>query len=257
LDHGSQPRGLGLQVTLRRRAQMPACAARLTEGGTHALGERGSWLARYHRAGRGHPIELIRWHATRMQSDRLRRCQRQLLDLLAYIARDERKSRLHCGYDALSVRDALQACLAEPFLLRSGTHRVNVVLDICGNERAVATHATLHVHTVRGMADSTEALGDRLALSAAALVLVARGFHGLRHLCQACCGLWGTPGRTLVRHAELRVALLERLFGPRNGLGGSTLLDGHRRGDGLAQLMLHMEEVRRVMRSEVLFHRGQ
>jgi hypothetical protein len=50
---------------------------------------------------------------------------------------------------------------------------------------------------------------------------------------------------------------LERLLSPRHGLGRSPLFDGQRRCDRFAQLMLHMEEVRRVMRSEVLFHIGQ
>jgi hypothetical protein len=48
-----------------------------------------------------------------------------------------------------------------------------------------------------------------------------------------------------------------RLFGLRHGLGRRPLFDGQRRCDRFAQVMLPMEEVRRVMRPEVLCHRRQ
>ena len=47
---------------------------------------------------------------------------------------------------------------------------------------------------------------------------------------------------------------LERLFRLRQSLGGSPLFGGHGGRDGFAQFMLHMEEVRRVMRPEVVGH---
>src|SRR5262249_29487699 len=50
---------------------------------------------------------------------------------------------------------------------------------------------------------------------------------------------------------------LEPLFSLRHGLGRRPLFDSQRRGDRFAQLMLPTEEVRRVMRSEGLFHLGQ
>ena len=51
--------------------------------------------------------------------------------------------------------------------------------------------------------------------------------------------------------------LLERLFCLGDRLGGSLLFGGQRDGDRFAQCMLHMEKVRRVMRPQVRFHRGQ
>src|SRR5262245_30249178 len=103
-----------------------------------------------------------------MHGEGLRWCQRQLLDLLADIPRDELNSGLHFGHDTLCFREALQARLAEPFLLRNGANRLDVMLDIRGNELAVAPYAALQVHKVVGVTDGTEALGDRLALSAEA-----------------------------------------------------------------------------------------
>ena len=50
---------------------------------------------------------------------------------------------------------------------------------------------------------------------------------------------------------------LARLFSLANSLFGGTLFAGHGSGDGLAQCMLHMEEVRRVMRPKVVFNIGQ
>jgi hypothetical protein len=55
----------------------------------------------------------------------------------------------------------------------------------------------------------------------------------------------------------IRVPLLERFFGLHNSLGSRTLFDSQWRCDRFTQFMLHMEEVRRVMRSEVLFHISQ
>src|SRR5262249_51851732 len=195
-----------------------------------------------------HTIEIIRWDETRMHGEGLRRCQRQLFDLLVDIPRDELNGGLHFGHDALRFLHALEARLAEPFLLRHGANRVDVVLDILGNELLVATHTTLHVNEVIGVAHGTDALGDGLTLSAEALGLLASSFYILRPLLQARCRLWGTPWRRAVAMGEIRVPLLERLFGLHNGLGRRALFDSQRRCDRFTQLMLPMEEVWRVMR---------
>src|SRR5262249_25954778 len=65
---------------------------------------------------------------------------------------------------------------------------------------------------------------------------------------------WTTLGRLTMGIVAALVHLLEHLFRLRHGLGGSPLFDGQGRCDRCAQLMLHMEEVRRVMRPEVLYH---
>jgi hypothetical protein len=99
-----------------------------------------------------------------MHGEGLRQCQHQLFDLLVYIPRDELNGSLHFGHDALRFLNALEARLAEPFLLRNGADRVDVVLDILGNELPVATHTALQGNEVVGVANGTDALGDRLAV---------------------------------------------------------------------------------------------
>jgi hypothetical protein len=184
-----------------------------------------------------------------------------LTHLLLYIARDGLDGSLHVGHHTLGLLEPLQTCLTEIFVLGNGADRVDVALDIPGNELPVATHTALPVHKVVGVAKGTDALGDLLSLRSEALILLASRGHCLRALCQARRRLWGTPWTTLGRLAvgvvESLVHPLERLFRLRDGLCGSPLFDDHRRCDRFTQFRLHMEEVRRVRRSEVLFHIGQ
>jgi len=162
------------------------------------------------------------------------------------------------GHHALGFRNPLQACLAESFLLRNGTNRVDMLWDIPRNELAVAPHAALHVYKVVGVADSAHAQRDLRALSDETLVLVVRCCHILGSLRQAWSYLaraaWTTFGRLTIGIVEVLVHPLESLFSLRNGLGRSPLSDGQWCCNRFAQLMLYMEEVRRVVRPEVLFH---
>src|SRR5712691_4857188 len=135
----------------------------------------------------------------RVHSIGLRRRQVQLPHLLPYIIRHKLNGHLHFGHDALRFLDPLQACLAEPFLLDNSTNRVDVCLDITGNELAVSPSPSIQVNKVVGVTDSADTLGDRLALPGEALVLVASGFDVLRNLLQARCRLWGTTWSTLCR----------------------------------------------------------
>jgi hypothetical protein len=144
------------------------------------------------------------------------------------------------------------------FLLGNGADRVDVPLDIPGNELTIATHATLQVDKVVRVADSANALGDLRALLGEALVLVASGFDFLRNLLDTRCHLWGAPWTPLcwlvVGTATVLWHTLERLFRLNDCLLGSSLFRGHGGGDSLAQFMLHMEEVRRVMRPQVVLN---
>ncbi len=142
----------------------------------------------------------------RVHSIGLRRRQVQLPHLLPYIIRHKLNGRLHFGHDALRFLDPLQACLAEPFLLDNSTNRVDVCLDITGNELAVSPSPSIQVNKVVGVTDSADTLGDRLALPGEALVLVASGFDVLRNLLQARCRLWGTTWSTLCRPRGRRPA---------------------------------------------------
>ena len=100
------------------------------------------------------------------------RRQVQLTYLLAHIPRDELNGGLHFGHHALGFLDPLHACLAEVFLLGNGADRVDVALDIPGNEFPIATHAARQVDKVVGVADGTDTLGDRLTLLGEALVFI-------------------------------------------------------------------------------------
>src|SRR5262249_39629718 len=103
-----------------------------------------------------------------------------------------------------------------------------------------------------------EALGDHLTLPGEALVLLPSGFHILLHLLQAGYRLWGAAWTTLCRLAIGVVGTLmhplERLFRLRSSLGSSPLFGGQWSRDGLAQFVLHMEDIRRVMRPQVMFN---
>ena len=145
------------------------------------------------------------------------RRQVQLTHLLPHIPRDELDGGLHFGHHALGFLDTLQARLAELFLLGNGADRVDVLLDITGNELAVATHAALQVDKVVGVANGADALGDlsRAARRGAG----ARGERLSTSCCdllQARCRLWGTARTTLCRLVvgvvEVLLHPLERLF---------------------------------------------
>jgi hypothetical protein len=111
------------------------------------------------------------------------------------------------------------------------------------------------------MADGAYALGDRVALPSEVLMLLAISCHVLLNLLQARCHLWRTAQAALCRLTagvvEVRVHPVECLFCLRNWLAGSPLLSGHWGRDGLAQFILPMEDVRRVMRPKVMFPIGQ
>jgi hypothetical protein len=102
----------------------------------------------------------------------------------------------------------------------------------------MATPPALQVDTVGGGPDGAAALGDRLPLPGAALVLVASGVHVLCNLLQALSRLWEAARIALLRLVvpcvEGLVHPVERLFYLGQGLGGSPLCGGHRGRDGLA-----------------------
>ena len=188
----------------------------------------------------------------------LRRRHVQLPHLLPNITRHERHGRLHFGNHALGFLDTMQTPLAEAFLMGDRPNRVDLRVEITGHALVVATSPPIQIDTVVRVADGAQALGDRLALSGETLGLLASGFHVLRNLRQARCHLWGVARAALCRRVagmgEGLVHPRAGLFRLRGGLGGGPLCDGQRGRDRLAPCMLHMEEVRRVMRPKVVFH---
>ena len=128
----------------------------------------------------------------RMHSEGLWRCQLQSFDLLAYIP--ETNSTVACilGTTRWAFVDTLRARLLETFVLGDRMNRLDMLLDIPGNELAVATHAALQVHKVVGVADGADARATCLALVSEALVFMTGRCDGLRHLLKDCGLLWGT-----------------------------------------------------------------
>src|SRR6266436_7754439 len=102
-----------------------------------------------------------------------RRRQVSLTHLLAHVSRDELDGGLHFRHHAFGLFDAIEARLAEPFLLSNGANRVDVLLDIPRNERAVATHAALPQRQWLQTAISPRQRKDRKDCGSA--------LHGSRH----------------------------------------------------------------------------
>ncbi len=248
LEHLGTLRCFGLEPVVLHRARLPQRPTRRNQPCAEGFGTRTKWLPLCHRPGCGHAIEGIRWHQRRRHGGGRGLRHTSLAHLPLPILRDELDGGLHCGDHALGFLDPIHAGLAEVFWLGNGTDRVKVALDITGNARAVSPYPALEVDKVVGVADGAEVLGDLLALSPEALVLLASGFHVLLGLLAACGHLRGTTRATRSRLAVGGVAMLadplECLLGLGGGLSGRPLLDSQRGRHRLAECMLHRDEVR-------------
>ena len=165
----------------------------------------------------------------RMHGVGLRLCQVQLTHLLPHIPRHELDGRLHFGHHTLRFLDAIQARLTESFLLGDGADRVDLGLDITGNQLPVATDASLQVDEMVRMADGRMPLANLLSRLREALTLLASRFHRLLGLLQTRGTLGDGRGRAVqVGGCRSGSALhpVERLFSRRHGLVGGTLFGG-------------------------------
>ena len=116
--------------------------------------------------------------------------------MLPHIIRHKLDGRLHFGHHALRFLDPIQTPLAEPFLLGNSTNRVDLGLDIPGNELAVSPYPAVQVDQVVGVTDGADTLGDLLTLPCEALMFLASCVRLLRDLLDARCPLCGaTPRR--------------------------------------------------------------
>jgi hypothetical protein len=144
-----------------------------------------------------------------------RRRQVELTDLLAHLPRNKLDRGLHFRHDSLGFVDPVHACLTETFVLSNGANGISLRLDICRHALAVSPHAALHIDTVVGVSEATDALGDLRALGAAALELLARRWRVLCELLQAGGGLWGATRppfcRCGARTLQLPLSLLKPL----------------------------------------------
>src|SRR2546425_3308182 len=236
-----------MELVLGLRAQLAQGATGFKQRGAKPRGEFAKRRAISDGARLGHTIEIIGWDKLGVHGEGGRLRQVQLMDLLPDITGDKLDGGLHFRHDALSFLDALQAALAEPFVLGNSTNLLDVPLDISGNELTVSTHPALEIDKMVGMADATDALSDLLALLSEALVLTTGRFECLRGLLQAHGGFWG-PARTAL-FGLVTCALLvslhpfELFHGFSDGLVCSPLFRGHGTGDCFDQLVLHMEQV--------------
>ena len=93
-----------------------------------------------------------------------RRRHIELSDLLSDITRDELDGRLHFRHHPLGFVDALQAALAESFLLGNGANLLDVPLDIRGDELAVSAYPALEIDKVVVVANAPDTRLDLFTL---------------------------------------------------------------------------------------------
>jgi hypothetical protein len=136
-----------------------------------------------------------------------RRGHVEFRDLLPHLPRDKLDGGLYFGHHPLGFLNPVQTALAEPFVLRNGANPIDLRLDINGNEFAVATHATLYIDKVVGLADGTDALGNLLSLGTDGLELLARDLRVLGELLLACDGLWRVTCPLFFRHVASALPL--------------------------------------------------
>ena len=101
---------------------------------------------------------------------------------------------LHFRHHPLGFVDALQAALAESFLLGNGAHLIDVLLDIGGNELTIAAYPALEIDKVVVVANAPDTRLDLFTLLTETRVLTTGRFECLLSLLQAHGFFWGTPG---------------------------------------------------------------
>ena len=115
----------------------------------------------------------------------------ELSDLLTDITRDELDGALHFRHHPLGFVDALQAALAESFLLGNGANLLDVPLDIIGDEVAIAAYPALQIDKMVVVTDAPDTRLDLFTLLRETLVLTTGRFERLLGLLQAHGFFWG------------------------------------------------------------------
>ena len=126
---------------------------------------------------------------------------------------------------------------------------------------AVSAHPALEIDKMVVVANATDTRLDLFALLSETLVLTTSRFECLLGVLQAHGCLWGAPWTALfgliTRVFRVTLQPFELLFGLGDGLVGRPFFGGHGTRNRFDQLVLHMEQVRRVMRLQIVFHIGQ
>src|SRR5262249_51223581 len=247
LEHGSSPLGFALEVGLSLRAQRAQDATGFKQRDAKLLGELAERCTTADVSSLGDASEIIRWDKLGMHGEGDERRHSELSDLLPDITRDKLDGRLPFRHDALSFFDAFQAAWAEPFLLGNRTNLLDVSLNICGDEWAVAAYSTLQIDKGVGVAAAPDTRLDLCALLSEPLVLTAGRFERLLGVLQAprCFYgyFWTVPFGLVTRALRVTLPPCTLLCGFADGLIGGPLFGGHGTRDCFDELMLHMEQV--------------
>jgi hypothetical protein len=182
---------------LHLRAQRAQDATGFKQRGAQPLGERAKRGALADVLRLGYAIEIIGRDQLGMHGEGDGRRHIELSALLPDITRDKLDGRLHFRHDAFSFVDTFQAARAEPFVLGNRTNLLDVSLNICGDELAVAAYSTLQIDKVVGVADAPETRLDLCALRREPLVLMAGRFERLLGVLQTLGSFMAISGQCL------------------------------------------------------------
>ena len=152
LEHVRQLWGLLVQCPVRCLTQRGERPTGLTQRRAPTLGPLPKRLACLDRPRSRDALHRARGNELGLQGVGHRRWHAEWSDLPSHRPRDERDRGLHVGHAALSFPHPVQAGLAEPCVLRNGTHPRTRRLQIRSSEWAVATHAARDIDTVGGLA---------------------------------------------------------------------------------------------------------
>jgi hypothetical protein len=158
LAHGRQPLGLVMELVLGLGAQRTPGATGLTQRGAQSLGALSKRLAIPDGPRLGHAIERERGAELGVPGAGGGLRHIELIDLWPHLTRDALKGGLHVRHDALGLRAALHAGLAEPCVLGKSTGRLEMPWESCGHALAVATYPALQIDHLIGLADGAQAL---------------------------------------------------------------------------------------------------
>src|SRR5262249_35229544 len=168
-----------MELALSSRAQRVQDATGCKQRGAEPLGELAKRFAIADASSLGHAIEIIRWNQLGVHCEGDRRRHLELSDLLPHITGDKLDSRLHFRHHPLGFVDALQAALAELFVLGKGANLLDVLVDIRGDELAITAHPALKINKVVVVANATDARRDLCTLLSETLVLTTGRFEGV------------------------------------------------------------------------------
>src|SRR4029453_8314322 len=209
LEHGRQYLGLFMELASFLGTQLHQGPTGLNQGGAQSLGECPKRFATADGVSFGHALEIVRGNELGVHGEGDWGRQGELSDQLSDITRDELDGASHFRHHPLGFFDAFHAALTEFLLLGNGANLLDVLLNICGDELAVAAHPAFQIDKVVVVADAPDTRRDLCTLLSETLVLTAGRFECLLGLLQTHECLWGAAWTALLGliTRALRVAL--------------------------------------------------